>query len=158
MTRDVLLLCLLVFFSISGCVKPLVRAELQTNDPIEQTFNSGPNTVYYAIRWALADRGYPVGFEDLPGGVIQTAWVPVKSDSHYIKPFGTEDYGTVGAYHQLEVHVIPAGSETKLSVVSKMKSIVQGLHSNGREERAVLEQVQNFLRSRDVEVTNLGVE
>ncbi|MBI2343039.1 MAG: hypothetical protein HYV02_01680 [Deltaproteobacteria bacterium] len=143
----------------SGCAKPLVRGNVEAMPPVTKTFSAGPNAIYYGVRWALAERGYPVGFEDLHGGVITTAWVPVGANSHYLRPFKTPDYGTTGAYHQLEVRVMPTGGGgTTVSVVSRVNSIIRGLHSSGREEAGVLEEIQHYLHGSGVEVTNIGVE
>ncbi|MBI4238698.1 MAG: hypothetical protein HY696_09830 [Deltaproteobacteria bacterium] len=151
---------LFIALSLSACAKPLVSATSTDLPPMERSFSASANEVYYAVRWAMAVRGYPVGFEDLRGGVITSSWVPTRADSHYIQPFTstTPDYGTTMMQQQYEIRVMPAGGETTVSVTSRVKSLVANPRSSGREERALLDEMAHYLRSRDVELTNIGVE
>ncbi len=153
MTAVILLLGVL-----AACAKPLATGTTYTMDSVGDTYSAGANAVYYGVRWALAARGYPVGYEDLQNGTVVTSWVPVKATSHYLQPFRSKDYGVNGAYHQLELRVAPSGGVTGVTVTSRVKSIVQGLHSSGEEERAVLQEIKNYLHGTDVNVTNVGVE
>lgn len=145
---------------VSGlaCAKPLATASTYSMTPVTETFATTANAVYYGIRWALAARGYPVGFEDLHGGMVMTSWVPVKAASHYLQPFRSKDYGTTGAYHQLELRVSPGGEGTAVSITSRVKSLIRGLHSSGEEERAILQEIQHYLHGTDLQVTNIGVQ
>lgn len=142
----------------AACAKPIVRATDSKLPAHEQTFAAGPNAIYYAIRWALAERGYPVGMENLHDGVLTTAWTPTKSDSHYLAPFGRPDYGAAGAYYQLEVRVIPEGGQTRVAVESRVRSVARGHRSSGREEVAVLKEIAHYLRGQDVQISNVGAE
>lgn len=152
-----LLMCTVSLFA--GCTKELAESTTQSMDTVSRSFKGTANQTYYAIRWALAARGYPVGYEDLPGGVISSSWIATKAGSHYVAPFGNghRDYGQTGAYHQLELRVLPSGGTTTVDVTSRTKSIIANLHSSGSEERAVLDEVGNYLRA-NTDVTNLGVE
>lgn len=146
--------------SVVACAKPFVSATTTELPPVERSFAASANEAYYAVRWAMAVRGYPVGFEDLRGGVIQSSWVPTRADSHYIQPFTSTapDYGTTMMQQQYEIRVVPTGGETTVSVTSRVKSLVANPRSSGREERALLDEMAHYLRSRDVELTNVGVE
>ena len=142
-----------------GCAKPLVRASAEMMDPVTRSYAADPNQAYYAIRWALTARGYPVAREDLPAGMITTAWVPTKSDSHYLQPFRSRDYGVVPAYHQLEVRVTSEGTgRSRVEITSRLKSVVNFVRSSGRQEEAMLDEIANYLHSNDVGVTNVGVD
>lgn len=152
------LVAVALLLGVSACAKPMVTASTYTMEPVASSFSGTANAVYYGIRWALAARGYPVGFEDLGSGVVVTSWVPVKAASHYLQPFRTKDYGTTGAYHQLELRVSPGGGGTSVSVTSRVKSLVQGIKSSGEEEQAVLQEIRNYLHGTDVNVTNVGVD
>ncbi len=143
---------------VGACAKPMATASTYTMQSVADNFSANANAVYYGIRWALATRGYPVGFEDLHGGVVVTSWVPVKATSHYLQPFRSKDYGVNGAYHQLELRVSAGSGGTAVTVTSRVKSVVQGLHSSGEEEHAVLQEIRNYLHGTDVHVTNVGVD
>ncbi len=155
--RSTIVVILALLVMTAACAKPLVRGNTRSLKPVSRSFPTGANAVYYALRWALSARDYPVGYENLHDGIISTAWVPTRADSHYVELFQRQDYGTVGAYHQLEIRVIPVGGGTKVSVVSRVKSLVRNIHSSGREEKAVLDEVANYLHGREVQVTNVGV-
>lgn len=144
---------------LGACAHPMIRASVTPMDPVERQYAADPNRCYYAVRHALAARGYPVAQEDLPGGVITTAWVPTTADSHFLQPFRSRDYGTTGGYHQLEVRVVPSASgRTQVVVTSRCKSVAAFLVSSGVEEGAVLAAIGDYLRSAEVEVTNVGVD
>lgn len=143
---------------LGACAKPLASGKLQELPVVEEHYTQTPNDLYYALRWALAQQGYPVADEDLDAGHIATVWVPAKADSHYIAPFGVKDYGTTGAYYQLAVQVMPSQGGTKVAVRSRVKSVIHNLRSSLREERALHREMANYLRTHNVKVTNLGVE
>lgn len=142
-----------------ACAKPLIRASAKPMETMARQYAADANLIYYAIRWALSTRGYPVASEDLHGGLITTAWVPTRSDSHYLQPFATKDYGVTPSYHQLAIKIVPAGGgKTDVEITSHLKSIVSYVQSNGREEGAILGEIANYLHSSDLGVTNIGAE
>lgn len=142
-----------------GCAKPLVRASAQMMAPVARSYPAEPNQVYYAIRWALAHRGYPVANENLPSGLITTAWRPTTTDSHFLQPFRSRDYGTTGGYHQLELRVTNEGAgRTRVEITSRLKSVLANVRSSGRQETAVLDEIGHALQSSDIGVTNVGVD
>lgn len=142
-----------------GCAKPLVRASAKMMEPVARSYPADPNQVYYAIRWALAHRGYPVASEHLPSGLITTAWLPTTADSHFLQPFRSRDYGTTGGHHQLELRVANEGpGRTRVEIVSRLKSVLAYVQSSGRQETAVLDEIGHYLHSGDIQVTNTGVE
>ena len=116
------------------CAKASFTGHVQ--EPIKyysRTFNATANEIYEAVKWALKTHDYPIESEDLKEGVLVTRWVPVGADSHAVKLFRRSDYGVTGAYHKLELHVVPQGeSETKLEVGSRVQSLLVGLESTGR--------------------------
>lgn len=141
-----------------GCDGPLVKAKVPKEiHYYSKTFCATPNQCYYAIRWALKINGYPVAKEDLPAGILHTVWQPVTSDSHYLPVFDSRDYGATGAYHQLEVRVVPRGDKTKVEVGSRLKTIAINLKSSGVEERKVLAQVGDYLRTHEPSISNEGI-
>jgi hypothetical protein len=141
-----------------GCSGAIVNAKVSKKvDYYSKTFKASPNECYYALRWALKINGYPVAKEDLPAGIIKTVWRPVTSDSHFLPVFDSKDYGATGAYHQLEVKVVPRGSKTKVEVGSRLKTIAPNMKSSGVEERRVLAQVGDYLRSHEPMISNEGI-
>lgn len=121
------------------------------------TYKATPNECYYALRWALKITGHPVAHEDLPAGVLTTTWEPVSSDSHYLEPFDSRDYGVTGAYYQMDVKVIPQGTRTRIEVGTRVKSVAVGLKTSGIEERKVLAQVGDYLRDSEPSLSSDGL-
>lgn len=121
------------------------------------TYAAVPNDIYYAVRWALKENGYPIDKENLNEGVITTSWVPVTTDSHYIPVFGRRDYGVTNSYHQLQVQVTSEEGRTRVRIGSRVMGLVSNIESTGTEEKKVLANVGNYLRTKDPDVTNLGL-
>lgn len=151
-----------VFFvltvALCACAKPLAIGRVTGQvEYISRDYAAAPNDVYYALKWALVEGGYPIANENLEDGIFTTAWLPVTSDSHYIKFFGRPDYGVTNSYYQLEVQVVPQGGRTEVRVGSRAKTLASNFKSSGVEERKVLDRIGNRLRKTEPELTNLGV-
>lgn len=147
----------------AACVKPALTAKEQTLVPVERTFAVSANQVYYAIRWALASTGYPVGTEDLPNGIITTTWVPTQVGAQYLDPFernepGARDWGNRGGYYRMDFHVIPEGDKTRIIVTERVRSVIANLKSSGEQEEKVLDKIGDYLRTADPDVTNVGIQ
>jgi hypothetical protein len=156
--RNMIVILFLIMGIGSGCSGAVVNAKVPKKiDYFSKTFKASPNECYYALRWALKINGYPVAKEDLPAGIIKTVWRPVTSDSHYLPVFDSKDYGATGAYHQLEVRVVPRDSKTKVEVGSRLKTIAPHMKSSGVEERKILAQVGNYLRDHEPMISNEGI-
>ena len=153
-----LLLLVLCMSVTTACTKAYVNSKTVEPRIYKHTFATNPNEIYYALRWALKTYGYPIAEEDLQNGVIKTRYVPVTPTSHYIAIFKRQDYGANGAYHQLEVRLVPHDGKTEVQIGSRMQTIVTHLQSSGREEQMILEKVADYLRSPNVQLTNLGVQ
>ncbi|MBN1283334.1 MAG: hypothetical protein JXA24_06150 [Proteobacteria bacterium] len=157
MSRTAISLALIALFC-AACAKPILTGRVSPDVRfVSQDFAANPNDLYYAVRWALKEAGYPVDNEDLPGGVITTKWTPVTVDSHYMEVFGQKDYGVTNSYHQLEVRIVPQAGRSLVEVGSRVKTIAHGLKSSGTEERRVLACVGDYLRSGEPNLTNLGI-
>jgi len=153
-----LLFVVSLVFVFAGCAHPTVKARSAKKLHYEgRDYAASTNDVYYAIRWSLKQNGYSVAKEDLPNGVITTAWKPVTSDSHYVPLFGRRDYGVTNSYYRLIVDVIPGGGRNVVKVASVVKSLVAELKSSGVEERKVLDGIANYLRVKDPDISNLGI-
>ncbi len=153
---------LVLVVSAAACVKPSLTAKEQTLKPFERTLSSDANQTYYAIRWALAATGYPVGNEDLRNGTISTAWIPTKAGSHYLDPFDRQepparDWANNSGYYKMEFQVSPEGATTHVVVTARVRSVIANLYSSGEQEELVLNKIGDYLRSGDPDVTNVGI-
>lgn len=142
---------------LGGCTKVFRTAEPTAPQIFKKRYEATPNDLYYALRWALKTYGYPIAEEDLQNGIIKSRYVPVKAASHYIAVFGRQDYGASGAYHQLEVRLLPAGAQTEVQIGSRIQGVVSKLKSSGREEKMIFSKVGDYLRDPNIQVTNQGV-
>ncbi len=158
MKRISFFVIMVAVIAAAGCNKPFVKAKASRDLHFyDRTFEATPNQCYYALRWALKANRYTLAKENLMDGILTTTWQPVSSDSHYLPLFNREDYGVTGAYHQLEVHVVPVGSKTRVDVASRVKSVVANITSSGVEEHKVLAAVGDYLRSKEPDITNEGI-
>lgn len=149
---------IMVMLSMVACAKGVVTATTHDGVPVEKSYFADTNKVYYAVRWAMEQNGYPVAREDLQNGHLESGWLATKSDSHYIPVFGRQDYGVNGSYYKFNIDIIPDGSQTHVKVTSEMKTLIHNLASSGREEKALLAKTADFLRTGDVPLTNVGIE
>lgn len=141
-----------------GCTKTYSVAKETSPKLIQKEFSASPNDLYYALRWAFRNHGYPMAVEDFQNGVLKTRFVSVKPSSHYILIFDRKDFGVTGAYHQLEARLVPRGGKTVLQIGSRIKGIIANIHSNGSEEAMILSKVADYLRDPNVPITNQGVQ
>lgn len=160
--RNKITIVLLLAMMCSACATPSMSAKEQSLSPVERTFTADANQAYYAIRWALAATGYPVGNEDLRNGTISTTWVPTKVGSQYLDPFdrndpGTRDFGNRGGYYRMDLQVIPEDGKARIVVTSQVRSIVANLKSSGEQEDRVLNKIGDYLRNADPDVTNVSI-
>lgn len=141
----------------ASCSKPLAVAHMDKVHYFSRIYPAVPNDAYYAVRWALKESGHSVAEEDLPGGVIKTAWLPVTSDSHYIEIFNRRDYGVTNSYYQLDIRLNDQGGRTLVKVGSLTKTLANNLESSGVVEYKVLNEIGDFLRKSTPDLTNLGI-
>jgi hypothetical protein len=156
--RATLLAMVVVAIFAASCSKPMAVAHTDEVRYFSRDYAAVPNDTYYAVRWALKENDLSVAEEDLPGGIVKTAWVPVTSDSHYIEVFDRRDFGVTNSYFQLEIHLVDRGGRTVVKVGSHVKTLVNNLHSSGIVEYAVLNDIGNYLRKSSPDLTNLGIE
>ena len=164
MNRGFRVICLFLLIAVTGvcfegCAKPLVDGTLMTMDPITRDMAQDPNTLYYAVRWALEECGYPTGSENLAAGVVESKWVPVGAGSHYVSLFHRRDYGANAAYYKMVVKIVPlSNGQNRVEAQTKVKSIVNNVRSTGDKERELLNRIAWHARGNNITVTNLGVE
>ena len=155
-----MVLILVLGVAAGACNKPFLRAKTSKNVKFDsKEFNATPNDCYYALRYAFKINGYSMGSENLSDGVLKSTWLPVTADSHYVPLFDSRDYGATGAYYQLEARVVPRGqNRTKLEIGSRVKGVVSNIQSSYVEEQKILATVGSYLRKREPEITNEGIE
>lgn len=157
--KFLLLIVVWHFTTAQMCTKKIAYAKDYSTSPLKDYFLVDKATAYQAIQKALENQGYEVQSMDQELGKINTGWRPVTSDSHFVKLFNRRDYGVSdGAYYKMNVDVSEENSNVKVLVSTTVKSIVGPLESSGVVERKVLKQVEDSLRSPQIEMTNVGVE
>lgn len=152
---------LFLFLSIlcASCQTPMAEGKLYDMEPVSRIFSSNANTLYYAVKWAMAQNGYPLGIEDLDGGVIESKWVPTGAGSHYVDLFDGKDYGTTGAYFKMIVRIQPlTDGRCKVIAKTKVNAFVNNMKSSGEKEMDMLASIAIGYRSDNIKTTNLGVE
>lgn len=156
----IMIMVLLVGVAVGACNKPFLRAKTSKNVQfMSEQYKASANDCYYALRYAFKSNGYTLASENLADGILTTTWSPVTSDSHYLPLFDSRDYGATGAYHQLEVRVVPRGhTKTKVEIGSRVKAVVSNIKTSGVEERKILAAVGSYLRKNEPEITNDGIE
>lgn len=143
---------------LAGCSKPMASAKVVSDvEYYSRSYAANTNDTYYAVRWALKAVNIPVANEDLNNGVITTKWIPVSSGSHYIELFGRPDYGATNSYHQIDVHISSDQGRSLVKVGSRIKTLAANFKSSGNIEKKVLDEVGNFLRTSEPDITNLGI-
>lgn len=142
-----------------SCSKPLATARVEPDvGYVSKSFSTDTTNALAAVRWALNANGYSIANDNVGEGTITTTWVPTTSDSHAVDLFNRRDFGANGAYRQLEVHVSGEEGRTRVDVGSRIKTMVSNLKSTGIEERKVLNEIGNYLRTSEPELTNIGLD
>lgn len=149
-----------VVFALASmhCSKPLLFGKVQQVSVVRGSFNGSYSQVYDAAKLALSQSGYSIEEEFRQKGTIVTDWKPSTPDSHYVQVFDRRDYGTVGAYYHLDLALYQEAGKIQVAIRSVSKSIVTRLKSTEIEEREILSRMQEYLRGKEIEVTNLGIK
>ena len=155
----ILLSFLTMFASLTGCNKALVHSRDKDMEPVSRTYNAPADEAFKAVHTVLIHMDYKIQHEDASKGFLQTGWLSTKANSHYLELFDHADYGTVGAYYRLEVHIKEDNGKSIVEVSAPVRGIITGrLKSSHREEKTVLKEIADQLRKEDFEITNVGVQ
>lgn len=156
------ILCLVLFWtSFSGetCTKAIVYGRDYHTQPVRDWFDADQTTVMKGVERALEREGFEIFSIDESKGRIVTGWRPVEVDSHYVLLFQRRDYGVSdGAYYRLTTDLTQEGSRIKVAFSTTVKTIVGPLESSGVIEKRLLTQLHDYLRSPQIEMTNVGVK
>lgn len=153
-----LFLLALALLPLSGCNKAILYGRDKEMEPVAKAFSISTSDAFKMAKESLASLGYRIEKEDESQGTIRTSWLPTKASSHYVDLFDRRDYGTVGAYYRILVHVSENNGKTQVEVSAPTRSIIVGrLMTAHREENKVLKKMTELLRREDFEMTNVGV-
>lgn len=146
-------------FSGQMCTKAIVYGRNYNTNPWKAYFETDNASVVSSLEKAFAKFGYEVVESDSSRGRFLTGWRPVEADSHYFNMFERRDYGiSDGAYYQMQVDLSQESEQVKVVISTTVKSISGPLESSGKVEKRLLTQLQDFLRSPQIEMTNVGIE
>lgn len=159
-TKAKIIIVAVIAFSALGltqCAKPILYGKVQQVSVVRKGFNASYDQVYAATQWALSQLDYSTEEASKQRGTFITDWKPSTPDSHYVQVFGRPDYGTVGAYYHLDLALYQEHGKIQVAIRSISKSVVSHLHSTLIEEKNVLDRIEEYLRGKEIEVTNLGI-
>ena len=158
MKRCFVILSLVVsVFWMASCTKVVVYGSDTLTEAVAGRFTASKNELFYQCVRALDQMGYNLNEISDERGQIITGWRPTTGDSHYMMLFGHKDFsGNAGAYYQLIVTVEEDGPYATVTVSTKVKSVSGKLTSQHVVEKRVLSKLGDFMRSPQIEVTNVG--
>lgn len=152
------LVVLWAFNSASMCTKVVVYGTDTATDPVTHSYSTNLTTALEQSRKALESLGYSIASVDESRNRITTGWKPTRGDSHYLNLFERRDYGAnAGAYYQLIVDVFEDGTKIKIAASTVVKSISGTLKSSNVVEKEALTRIDDYMRSPQIEMTNVGV-
>lgn len=157
----ILLVGLGLLFSFTGqmCTKAIVYGKNYDTPPKKIRFQSDRASVFSAVEKTLQSQGYQIVEVDESRARFVTGFRAVESDSHYFNLFGRKDYGlTDSAYYRVTVDMIEEGSKVKVLVSTTIKTVIGKLESSGKVENRILTQVGDLVRSREIQMSNVGIE
>ncbi len=154
----VFLLVVWIFNSAGMCTKVVAYGTDTVTEPVASSYSSNVYTVFDTAKKSLEQMGYQITSADMVNNRIITGWRPVTADSHYLMLFGRPDYAANdGAYYQITADVTEADNKVNLTVFSTVKSMAGKLTSSRVVEKKILKQVDDLMRSPQIEMTNVGV-
>lgn len=149
----------IILLTAAAACKPMVYAKSSDDVRfVSNSFAADFSQTYAAAQWALKINGYSLSSDSQSGGTLTSVWMPTTSDSHAIDLFGRRDFGANGGYYQLEVNVSSENGRTRVDVGARLKTLIANLKSTGIEERKVLNEIGNYLRTSEPTISNVGIE
>ena len=147
-----------LWLSASMCTKVVVYGKDERTDAVSKTYKSNLRLSMLQAQKALESLGYEVSRVDNQQHQILTGWAAVLSDSHYKHQFNRRDYSaSQGAYYQLQVDIVEYGDAIKVSVHTNVKSLIGDLSTSQVVENKFLKRLSDFMRSPQIQMTNVGV-
>lgn len=156
--KAVAMIALSLFFSAGMCTKVAVYGTDTRTDPVSKIYNSDSYSSGENIQKAIESLGYAVTRAEDTATRFTTAWTSVPPGSHYLNLFNRKDYSaSQGSYYQLIIEVTDLSPRMRVSVSTQIKSVSGKLSSAHVIENKVLARIDDFLRSPQIEMTNVGV-
>ncbi|OVE81699.1 hypothetical protein BVY03_02890 [bacterium K02(2017)] len=158
--QTIISLIVIAWLSSSAmCTKVVTYAKDYQTDSIDHSYSSNTAIALRQSQRALESLGYEISRVDETRFNIITGWLPTKSDSHYMPLFKRRDYSAnAGAYYKLVVSISTDANKIKVSVHTIIKAISGKLKSSYVLENKFLKRLDNFMRSPQIEMTNVGVK
>lgn len=156
--RLLTLISAILFFSAGMCTKVAVYGTDTNTDAVVKIYNADLYSSADRIQKAIESLGYAVTRADDTVTRFTTAWKLAPPDSHYSSYFNRKDFSaSLGAYYQLVVEVTDLSPRLRVSVSTQVKSVAGKLTSANVLEKKILARIDDFLRSPQIEMTNVGV-
>lgn len=163
MKINILQVCglLLLFWSSSAqlCTKVVTYGSTNTTDAIARSYATDMATALNETQKAMQSLGYQVLSVDESRNRVTAGWKPTTSDSHYLGLFGRHDFAAAtGAYYQLTADLSDDNGKVKVTVATTVQSIAGKLSSNQIEEGRFFTRLDDYMRSPQILMTNVGVQ
>lgn len=156
--KSAAVIALFLFLSAGMCTKVAVYGTDTNTDAVVKIYNADLYSSADRIQKAIESFGYAVTRVDDMATRFTTAWKLVPPDSHYSGYFNRKDFSaSQGSYYQLIVEVTDLSPRLRVSVSTQVKSVAGKLTSAHVLEKKVLARIDDFLRSPQIEMTNVGV-
>ncbi len=144
--------------SSSACTKVVTYANIVTTEPIEKSYNTSLAVAMEKSQKALESLGYEIVRVEESQNQIVTGWRPTLSNSHYLTLFKRPDYSAnAGSYYQIVADISADGNRIKVAVYTNVKSVAGNLTSSKVVENKFFERLGDFLRSPQIDITNVGM-
>lgn len=148
----------LILMTLTACNKAILYSRDREMEPVSRAFSTSIPEAFKASKEVLLSLGYKIESEDESAGNLKTGWQSTKAGSHYVDLFDRRDYGTVGAYYQIQIRVTDQSGKAQVEVAAPVRSIVGRIKSSHSEEGRILRKIADLLRREDFEMTNVGVQ
>lgn len=158
-TRSVGFMALWLLASAQLCTKVVTYGATNYTTPVEHRYSADMATVTRQTQRALETLGYEVLSVDESRNRITAGWKPTTSDSHHFLLFDRQDFSAAtGSYYQLIADLVQDGSVVRVSLSTAVQSVAGKLSSSKVEENRVLTRLDDYLRSPQILMTNVGVQ
>lgn len=145
----------MMFFS--ACTKVVVYGTDNITESRSQRYVSSKSELFHQCLRVLDQMGYNLNEINEDQGMIVTGWRPTDSSSHYLLLFNHKDFSAnAGAYYQLMLKVEELGPHASVDVSTKVRSVSGKLSSHHDIEKKVLTKLSDFMRSPQIEISNVG--
>lgn len=141
------------------CTKVVTYGRSTSTDVVTRSFAVDMTTALNETQKAMTTLGYQVLSVDESRNRVTAGWRPTTSDSHYMDLFGRKDFAAAtGAYYQLVADFSDDAGKVKVSLSTTVQSVAGKLSSSKIEEEKFFNKLEDYLRSPQILMTNVGVQ